>query len=96
MNKTGSTRDQIREFVMPMAARVGIRSFSDEESLTSAGIVGSLAVFRLVAFLEETFSVSITDEEIAIENFDSIDRINRLLASKLELGRPSSRVSNSP
>ena len=71
---------------MPMAENKGVRSFSDEESLTDAGIIGSLALFRLVSFLEQTFSVSIADEEIVIENFDSIDKINRLLMSKL--GRP--------
>jgi acyl carrier protein len=85
MNDALSARDQIRAFVMPMAEVVGVGSFSDEESLTSAGIVGSFAVFRLVSFLEETFSVSITDDEIAIENFDSIARIHRLLMAKLEL-----------
>jgi len=85
MNEALSAKDQIRAFVMPMAEMVGVRSFSDEESLTNAGIVGSFAVFRLVSFLEETFSVSITDDEIAIENFDSIDRILRLVTAKLEL-----------
>jgi acyl carrier protein len=85
MNEALSTRDQIRAFVMPMAEMVGVGSFSDEESLTAAGIVDSFALFRLVSFLEETFSVSISDDEIAIENFDSIDRIHRLLTSKLEL-----------
>ena len=83
MNEARSTLEQIREFVMPMAENMGVRSLSDEDSLTDAGIVDSLAVFRLVSFLEETFSVSIADEDIVIENFDSIDKINRLLTSKL-------------
>ncbi len=87
MNESRSTQEQIREFVMPMAENKGVRSFSDKESLTDAGIVDSLAVFRLVSFLEQTFSVSITDEDIVIENFDSIDNINRFLMSKLGLPR---------
>lgn len=83
MNKSQSTQKQIREFVVPIAERRGVRSFSDEESLIEAGIIGSLAVFRLVSFLEETFSVSIADDEIVMENFDSVEKINRFVLSKL-------------
>lgn len=87
MNEAGSTLEQIREFVKPMAENMGVRSLSDEESLTDAGIIDSLAIFRLVSFMEETFSVSIADEDIVIENFDTINKINRLLSSKLTAKR---------
>jgi len=75
-------KSQVREFVSPIAERVGVRSFSDDESLTAAGILSSLAIFRTVAFLEETFSVTIADEDIVMENFDSIDKITLLVTSK--------------
>jgi acyl carrier protein len=84
MNESQSTHEQIREFVMPIAQRMGVHSFSDQESLINGGIIGSLEIFRLVSFLEETFSVSIADEEIVAENFDSIDKMNRFLMSKLK------------
>ena len=83
MNEPGSTKDQIRDFLTPIALRAGVRSFSDEESLVASAVITSLALFRIVAFLEETFSVAITDEEIVIENFESIDKIDQLLQSKL-------------
>jgi acyl carrier protein len=86
MNESRSTHERIREFVVPIAQRMGVQSFSDEESLINSGIIGSLAVFRLVSFLEETFSVSIADEDIVAENFDSIDKISRFLMSKLRIG----------
>jgi len=87
MNESKSTHEQIREFVMPIAQRMGVHRFSDEESLINGGIMGSLEVFRLVSFLEETFCVSIADEDIVAENFDSIDKINCFVMSKLRLGR---------
>jgi acyl carrier protein len=87
MDESQFTYEQIREFVLPIAQRMGIHSFSDEESLIHSGIIGSLAVFRLVSFLEETFSVTIADEEIVAENFDSIDKINCFVMSKLRRGR---------
>jgi len=87
MNESQSTHEQIREFVAPIAQRMGVHRFSDEESLINSGIMGSLEFFRLVSFLEETFSVAIADEEIVAENFDSIDKINCFVMSKLRLGR---------
>jgi acyl carrier protein len=87
MNESQSTHEQIREFVMPIAQRMGVHWFSDEESLINSGMMGSLEVFRLVSFLEQTFSVTIADEEIAAENFDSIDKINCFVMSKLRPGR---------
>ena len=78
-------RDQVREFVQEsLASAKGIASFTDTESLTENGIVDSLGIFRLVAFLEDTFGVRISDEEINAENLSSIELIERLVVSKLQ------------
>jgi acyl carrier protein len=50
--------------------------------LTKNGIIDSMGIFRLVAFLEETFNVRIGDEEITHDNLESIDAIERLVISK--------------
>jgi acyl carrier protein len=76
-------KGEIREFLTPIAQRVGVESFADGDSLTAAGVLSSLVLFRVVSFLEETFSISIDDDEINIENFDSIDKIQCLVVSNL-------------
>jgi acyl carrier protein len=83
MPETQSTKDQIRQWVQETAERKGIGAVSDEESLTENGVIDSLAIFRLVSFLEETFGVRIADEEIVNDNFKSIIDIDRLVQSKL-------------
>lgn len=76
-------RDQIREFVREsLAEPKGIASFTDTELLTENGVVDSLGIFRLVAFLEETFGVRISDEEITSQNLSSIEQIEQLVVSK--------------
>ena len=76
-------RDQIREFVREnLAGPKGITSFTDTESLTENGVVDSLGIFRLVAFLEETFGARISDEEITSQNLSSIELIEQLVLSK--------------
>jgi acyl carrier protein len=83
MPETQSTKDQIRQWVQETAERKGIGAVSDEESLTENGVIDSLAIFRLVSFLEETFGVRIADEEIVNDNFKSVIDIDRLVQSKL-------------
>jgi acyl carrier protein len=74
--QTDAAGDQIREFVVEkLAQSKGITVTSDSDSLTEKGIIDSLGIFRLVAFLEETFHLSIADEDITHENFRSIDAI---------------------
>ena len=84
-NETAAVKEQVREFVREsLASPKGIASFTDTESLTENGIVDSLGIFRLVAFLEETFGVRISDEEITAQNLSSVDQIESLVVSKLK------------
>ena len=76
-------KDLVRQFVLKIAQRRGIQTVPDDESLTGAGVLTSLGIFRLVAFVEGTFSVSIDDEDITDENFHSINTIERMIACKL-------------
>ncbi|HEY4903807.1 MAG TPA: acyl carrier protein [Candidatus Sulfotelmatobacter sp.] len=80
---SATAKDQIREFIQKdLASAKGISSFSDNESLMENGIIDSLGIFRLVAFLEETFRVRIGDEEITAENLKSVDAIEQLVLAK--------------
>ena len=85
---SGSVRDAIRSFMMESAQTKGITtSFTDSESLVKNQVMDSLDFFRLVAFLEDNFSVAVQDRDILVENFESIDAIDRYLGSKLEPAR---------
>ena len=47
----------------------------DTASLLEAGIVDSTGILEVIAFVEETFGVSVADDEVVPENLDSIQRI---------------------
>jgi acyl carrier protein len=82
IDQSASVRDQIREFVQDLANAKGISSFTDQDALLDSGILDSLSIFRLVAFLEETFRVKIGDQEITNENLKSVEIIEELVLSK--------------
>lgn len=63
--------------------------FGEEEQLKSdtdffdKGIIDSTGVIELVSFIEETFSISVDDEELIPQNFSSLDKIDVFLQKKL-------------
>jgi acyl carrier protein len=77
-----TVRSQVREFLQELASAKGISSFSDQEPLLESGILDSLSIFRLVAFMEETFRIKIGDQEITNENLLNVDAIEQLIVSK--------------
>ena len=79
-------KDQVRGFITKIAARRGVTSISDDASLTSAGVLDSMGIFRLVSFLEESFAVAISDEEITADNFHSINAIQDFVTAKMPPG----------
>jgi acyl carrier protein len=73
----------IREFVLErLAPATGRTQLADDEDLIDSGVLDSLGIFQLVAFLEERFGVAIADTEITPENFATLERIERLVASR--------------
>jgi acyl carrier protein len=85
MIEAAAVKDQIREYVLEEFAKSkGVNQITDEEILTKSGIIDSMGIFRLVAFVEETFGVRVGDEEITNDNLESVDAIERLVLSKLK------------
>ena len=65
-----------------LAPTTGRTEIGDEDDLIETGVIDSLGIFQLVAFLEEHFGVTIGDEEITPENFGSVLAIERLVAAR--------------
>ncbi len=54
----------------------------DDASFLENGVVDSMNILELVAYIEEKFKVSVSDDEIMPENFDSITRLADFVRSK--------------
>lgn len=53
-----------------------------DESLISSGVLDSLALLRLIAFLEEQLGITVEDSEVIPENFESINEIKAFIDRK--------------
>jgi len=64
--------------------------FGDEEQIEletdffDKGIIDSTGVIELVSFMEETFEISIDDEELIPENLSSLKNIREFLLQKTD------------
>ena len=59
------------------------RGLKDDEPLFESGIIDSLGLIKLIAFIEEKFNVSIDMSEIMIENFKTVNDIMETLKSRM-------------
>jgi acyl carrier protein len=67
------------DFVKNEVMRNKNARLDENEDLLSAGILDSLAILQLVAFVEDRFGVKIPDEDVVFENFQSINALNAYL-----------------
>ena len=51
------------------------------------GLMDSLAIEQLIAFLEENFDVAFDDEELVAERFASIDTVAEFVDAKRRAGK---------
>jgi acyl carrier protein len=82
----GTIRSEVRTFVRQQLEARGVTDIPDDASLVDAGVIDSLGIFQLITFLETTFRIHISDDEIALSNFETIDVTVSFVAAKL--GKP--------
>lgn len=54
----------------------------DDQQLFETGVIDSLGFMKLIAFVEETFDVSLDMSEVTIDNFASIDAMVETIEAK--------------
>ncbi len=74
-----SNIDIIRQY---FAKEAGRPELGEQDSLLEGGILDSLAIVKLIAFLEERFGVELSDDEFDPDNFETIATISELIRHK--------------
>lgn len=76
------TSDKISEFIASQILHNNENRPGLDDPLLEGGILDSAGIFSLVTFLEEEFGISVDDDEIVVENFDSVSSITRMVTDK--------------
>jgi acyl carrier protein len=73
---------RIKTFILekfPLAMKRGLQN---DEKLLEKGILDSMGVLEVVEFLEQEFDISISDEDLLPENFQSIDCLTEFVKQR--------------
>jgi acyl carrier protein len=85
-------------YVPPLGAGDELRSFITENflfgqddvcltgdtSFLEGGIIDSTGILELIAFLERTYGIRLTDQELVPENLDSLNRLTAFISRKVD------------
>jgi acyl carrier protein len=78
-----SVSAEIEQFIVSeLTQGRGITQIDPNENLLSKGIVDSHGVMELVGFLEDRYGISVGDEDLSPENFETIAGIEAFVQRK--------------
>jgi acyl carrier protein len=75
---------KIRNFIMSeFKSNTQTQDISNDYSLIDSGVIDSVGIISLLNFLEKSFSVNISSDELMPENFDTINLITYFVEKKI-------------
>lgn len=74
-----NVRERIRSFI---CESFFVDGFGEEASFLRTGILDSMGMLQLVAFLETEFGVKVGDDELVPENLDSLRSVTAFVQRK--------------
>jgi len=79
---TTNIKQQVRQFVLDNFMMAAAAEIPDDASFMDRHIIDSTGFLELISFVEETFGVQVTDDEMVPENLDSLNNIERYVQRK--------------
>jgi acyl carrier protein len=74
---------KVRQFIEQKSPTVRQGKFLDTDSLLDNNIIDSMGFLDLVTFVESEFDITVEDDELLTENFESIEAITQFVKTKI-------------
>ncbi len=81
-------QDQVRKFIIDNFFYGAETDIAPETSFLGSNIVDSTGILEIVSFLQDTYNITIGDDEMLPENLDSLKNIEQFLIRKLNSKPP--------
>jgi len=62
-------------------------TIDDDVSFLENGIIDSTGVLELVSFVQDTYGITVTDDELIPDNFDTLNKLELFIMKKLSSER---------
>ena len=79
---TVDIRKRVKEYIVT-ATLANVDNLEDDTLIFESGLLDSMGLLFLIEFLKEELEVETQDEELVVENFESINSIVAFIESKL-------------
>ena len=66
-----------------VATDEGKENISEDEDLISQGIIDSMGIMKLTDFIEKTYGITILDDDIIPDNFQTLGNLGQFIQQKL-------------
>jgi len=74
--------EQLQQFMVEQKYIKDTAEISATDSLLEHGIIDSVGIQQLVVFLEEKYGVTVEEDDLMPENFDTLEAIDSYVKSK--------------
>jgi len=81
MNRN-TTSEHIKRFIFAQFPLAKTRKIGNDDLLLEGGIIDSLGILHVVTYLEHEFKITISDDDLVPENFQTIERMASFVHSK--------------
>jgi acyl carrier protein len=82
-----SPTPEIRNFIVENFLYGQDDGFGDDISFLEKGIIDSTGILELVTFVEDKFAITVEDEELIPDNFDSLGKLSSFVVRKMNNGK---------
>ena len=74
-----STKETIKSFILDS---INIPELDDDDNVFESGIVNSLFAVQLMTFLERSFNIEVTMDDLSMDNFQSVSAASMFVDRK--------------
>ena len=78
------TQDKIKEITREFLKKYTKKTVDDDLNLFNSGLVNSLFAMQMILFIEKEFKLSIDNQDLDMQNFNSINSISVFVGNKLK------------
>ena len=75
-------KDNVRNFIINNFLFGEARPIGGQDSFLQTNLIDSTGILELVHFIEQTYEITVEDQEMVPENLDSLDNIARFVGGK--------------
>ncbi len=77
-------KTEIRNYLYSERFKNEFAKLGDDDSLLERGIIDSVKMLDLIGFLEQKFNVTVDDDDLYPENFDSLNAITAYVGQRIK------------